>query len=561
MHKTALFRVNASTITPIFTVRYQKQQPSSKARKKRSITRLALVPPPSADQTSMQNSSTAASITADVQALRAAFKSGVTRDFEARKHQLVQLRRLVKENLDEISDALWKDMHKNPIETKLSEVGLVMMEIQEHLDFLEAWSQPERVGTNLGNLPGKSFIYKEPLGVVNIIGTWNYPIQLTLTPLVGALSAGNTVLLRLPGNDTCVHTTEVMAKLVAKYLDDRFVRTVRGGVEASKVMLEQRFDLIFCTGGEFIGKIVAEAAAKHLTPTILELGGKSPTIVDETCNIAVTARRIAWGGFMNAGQTCVRPDYVMVSKKIGDKLVAAIERELHNFFGDDAQKSDSYGRLVNERSYARVSALLAKDTKRVTCGGAMDAKDRFIAPTLLNFKTDFDSFDKSAVMSQEIFGPLLPIYYYDTLQEAIDYVNDHPKPLSLYIFTTNAKNREHVLTHTTSGGVTVNDTVVHLSNSSLPFGGVGSSGMGAYHGKHSFDAFTHRKGVQVKYNILDAPQRYQPYTKSAETVLAIMLAPIPHRIIKTVKYAAFAIVLALISVLVKHNASKFPRLQ
>uniref|UniRef100_K3X9P3 Aldehyde dehydrogenase n=1 Tax=Globisporangium ultimum (strain ATCC 200006 / CBS 805.95 / DAOM BR144) TaxID=431595 RepID=K3X9P3_GLOUD len=504
--------------------------------------------------------SSAESIVADVQALRAAFRSGVTRDFAARRQQLVQLRRLIDENLGEISDALWKDMHKNPIETKVCEVGLVMMEIQEHLDFLEEWSQPERVGTNIGNLPGQSYIYKESLGVVSIIGTWNYPIQLTLTPLVGALSAGNTVLLRLPGSDTCVHTTQVLAKLVAKYMDNRFVRTVSGGVEASKIMLEQKFDLIFCTGGEFIGKIVAEAAAKHLTPTILELGGKSPCIVDETCDLTIAARRIAWGGFMNAGQTCVRPDYIMVSKKIGDKLVAEIEKELLTFFGKDPQKSDSYCRIVNERSYTRVSGLLANDTKHVTCGGAVDAEDRFIAPTLLNFKTDFASFDKSAVMSQEIFGPLLPIYYYDTLDEAIAYVNDHPKPLALYVFTTNSKNREKVLTETTSGGVSVNDTIVHLSNPNLPFGGVGASGMGAYHGKHSFDAFTHKKGVQFKYNILDAPQRYMPYNKSAEFVLAVMLAPIPHRYIKTAKYAAFALLFAVIGMLVKRNGSRFPAL-
>ncbi|GAB9477414.1 Aldehyde dehydrogenase [Globisporangium polare] len=510
----------------------------------------------------MQNvSSSAATIVADVQALRASFRSGVTRDVKVRKQQLLALRRLIDENLDEITDALWKDLHKNPLETKVSEIGLLVMEIQEHLDYLDDWAKPERVATNLGNLPGKALIYKEPLGVVNIIGTWNYPVQLTLTPLVGAISAGNTVLLRLPGDDTCVHTNELLANLIEKYLDNRIVRTVRGGVEASKVMLEQKYDLIFCTGGEFIGKIVAEAAAKHLTPTVLELGGKSPSIVDETCDIAIAARRIAWGAFMNAGQTCVRPDYVMVNKKVGDKLVAAIEGELENFFGKDAKQSDSYGRLVNDRSYSRVHGLLSKDMKHVTCGGSTDAKDHYIAPTLLNFKTDFKAFNDSAAMSQEIFGPLLPIYYYQTLEEAIDYVNDHPKPLALYVFTTNGKNREQVIAQTSSGGVSVNDTIVHLSNPSLPFGGVGSSGMGAYHGEHSFETFTHKKGVQVKYNILDAKQRYMPYTKSSEAVLSLLLKPIPRSTIKTVKYIAFAVVLAVISALVKVAVGQFHALQ
>ncbi|TYZ63478.1 hypothetical protein PybrP1_006646 [[Pythium] brassicae (nom. inval.)] len=498
-------------------------------------------------------SSTPEEIAADVQALRAAFRAGVTRDLKARKAQLLALRRLLTENSDALCAAMEHDLHKHPTESRLTEISVIFPEIQEHLDYLEDWSAPERVSTNLGNLPGKSLVYKEPLGVVNIIGTWNYPVQLTLLPLVGALSAGNVALVRLPGDDTVVRTNALLAALLAQYMDPRVVRTVRGGVEASKAMLEQKFDLIFCTGGEFIGRIVAAAAAKHLTPTVLELGGKSPSIVDETCDIAVAARRIAWGAFLNAGQTCVRPDYVLVHRRVGDQLVAAIERECVNFFGADPQASDAYCRLVNERSYARVAGLLARDAKFVTTGGATDAKDRFIAPTLLNFKTDLAAFEASATMSTEIFGPLMPIYYYDALDDAIAFVNDRPKPLALYVFTTNAANREKVLTHTSSGGVSVNDTVVHLTNPSLPFGGVGSSGSGAYHGKHSFDTFTHRKGVQVKYSIGDAPQRYPPYSPASERVVALLTKPIPRRTLRTLKFLAFAAAIALIGAVVKRT--------
>lgn len=504
-------------------------------------------------------SSTPETIAADVEALRNAFRSGVTRDVQARKQQLLALRRLVTENLDAMCDALWKDLHKHPTETKVSEVGMILTEIQEHLDYIDDWSAPERVGTNIGNLPGKAFVYKEPLGLVNIIGTWNYPVQLTLTPLVGALSAGNVVLLRLPGDDTCVHTNELLATLLKTYMDPRVVRTVRGGVDASRAMLTHKFDLIFCTGGEFIGKIVAEAAAKHLTPTVLELGGKSPSIVDESANVAIAARRIAWGAFLNAGQTCVRPDYVLVHKRIGDALVAAIQLELTKFFGKDAEASDSYCRIVNDRSFARVHALLKADERHVTCGGAADSSAKYIAPTLLNFQTDFAAFTASAAMSQEIFGPLLPIYYYEALDDAIAFVNDHAKPLALYVFTTNSVVRERVLTETSSGGVSVNDTIMHLANPELPFGGVGMSGMGAYHGKQSFETFTHRKGVQVKYNFLDAKERYMPYTKSSEAVLSLLLKPVPRRTVTTVKYAAFALVLALVSALVKRKV--LPMLQ
>jgi aldehyde dehydrogenase (NAD+) len=486
----------------------------------------------------MSESPTASdAVAASVQALRASFRSGATRDLNTRLSQLKQLRRLLNENVREIQDALFHDLRKPPAETLIAEVAPVRGEISLHEEELHNWAAPERVWTNVANLPGRSFVQRDPLGVVCIISTWNYPVQLSLWPLVGALSAGNCVLLRLPMDDTCVHTSELLKRLVTSYMDPRFVRVVHGGVEATQATLQQKFDLILCTGGTAIGKIVAEAAAKTLTPTILELGGKSPTIVDESCDVAVTARRIAWGAFMNAGQTCLRPDYVLASKKIGDELVAAIQTEVVKFFGVDAQKSASFGRLITKQFFDRVAGLLETDEAFVVFGGETDREDQFVAPTLLNFKQDVDAFTRSAVMQGEVFSPLLPVVYYDTLEEAIDFVNDREKPLALYLYSSNSATRTRVLAETSSGSACVNDSIMQSVNLNLPFGGVGASGMGSYHGKHSFDAFSHKKSVLIKYAMLDAPQRYMPYSNSALKIVLMLLKPLPSSLIVLVTYA------------------------
>ncbi|TMW63734.1 hypothetical protein Poli38472_002675 [Pythium oligandrum] len=495
--------------------------------------------------------STTESIERDMRELRASFKSGVTRDLKARRQVLLQLRKMLQVGGKELSAALRKDLHKGEIECALMEVAVVDNEIQEHLDYMDDWAKPEKVSTNVVNLPGSSCIQRDPLGVVCIISTWNYPVQLTFQPLVGAISAGNTVLLRLPGDDTCVHTNNAIIKLLDEYVDKRFVRYVHGDVEASKVMLDQRFDLIFCTGGTFIGKIVAAAAAKHLTPTILELGGKSPAIIDETCDLTVTVQRLAWASLVNAGQTCVRPDYVLVSSKIGDKFVALLEKTLREFFGEDPQKSEDLCRLVNARQFERVAGILIKDKAHITFGGAMDAKDRYIEPTLLNFKGDFQTFRDAACMGQEIFGPLLPIYYYETLDECIDFINEHEKPLALYGYTSSSANREKILRETSSGSVCINDAIVQLTNSCLPFGGVGQSGMGSYHGKQSFDSFSHKKSVLVRSTWLDVKQRYYPYKPSDMLILGPSLKPITRKMITTLKSLAFAVGMSLIAVAIK----------
>lgn len=494
--------------------------------------------------------STKESIADDVAALRRAFKSRATRPLDVRRKQLEQLQKLIHEGWPELRDALHKDLHRHSLESRMSDVNMVDSELQDHLDYLDDWAKPEKVWTSLTTLPGSSFIQPEPLGVVCIISTWNYPVQLALQPLVGALSAGNCVLLRLPGDDTSVHTNNALIRLFAKYVDKRFVRLVHGGVDATKTMLEHRFDLIFCTGGTFIGKIVAEAAAKFLTPTVLELGGKSPAIVDETCDVAMAVKRIGWASFMNAGQTCVRPDYLMVSAKIGDEFVKQLEQTLKKFFGENAKESDNLARLINARAYERVSSLLKQDKQYVTFGGDLDESQRYIAPTILNFKREFASFSSSACMSQEIFGPILPIYYYEDLNEAIDYITEHEKPLALYVYTSNKITRERVINETSSGGVCVNDSNIQLSNPNLPFGGVGNSGMGAYHGKFSFDTFSHKKAVLVRTSWLDIPQRYYPYTENTEKLMAKLIKPIPRSLVFTAKFAVLQLLIVIAAAIV-----------
>ncbi|CEG50496.1 aldehyde dehydrogenase [Plasmopara halstedii] len=476
-------------------------------------------------------------IAASVKALSTSFHSGATRDVKTRLKQLKQLRRMVNENVQELQDALYQDLRKPPAETLIAELAPVRGEISLHEEELENWAAPERVWTNVANFPGHSCILREPLGVICVISTWNCPIQLSLMPLVGALSAGNCVLLRLPPDDTCVHTSKLLFKLVLKYMDSRFVRAVHGGILVTQVTLQQKFDLIFCTGAATTGKIVATAAATTLTPTILVLGGKSPTIVDETCDIVVAARRITWAAFMNAGQMFLRPDYILVSAKVGDLLISALCKEITAFFGDDPQKSASFGRLLTQKCFDRVATILKQDAKYVVIGNEKDREDCFVAPTVLNFKKDLNAFASSGVMREEVFGPILPVVYYDTLDEVVAFVKERERSLALYLYSLDRKTRARFLTETCSGSVCVNDSMVQSSNLNLPFGGVGASGIGSYHGKYSFDAFSHKKSVLTKYTMMDLPHRYMPYNKSKTKMMLLLLKPLPSTLIAIVAYA------------------------
>ncbi|KAH7461221.1 hypothetical protein PRNP1_013163 [Phytophthora ramorum] len=493
---------------------------------------------------------------ADVAALRASFASGATKDLQTRKTLLKALQRLVNENETLLNEAVWKDLHKHPVELFGTEVSLLKADLQDFIDYVDDWSKPKLKPTNIVNLPGLSYVRPEPLGVVCVIGTWNYPINLLLMPLVAALGAGNCVIVRLPGDDTTRYLNNVLLQLFDKYMDRRYVRCVYGGVEETKKMLQERYDLIFATGGNFLGKIVAQAAAQHLTPTVLELGGKSPCIIDGTADMKLAAKRIAWGAFVNAGQTCVRPDYLLVDASVGDKFVKLLEEELvAQYGGANGKESDSYGRVVNQRMYERLARILDKDRKHVTYGGESDDKQRFISPTLLNFRTKLDSFVSSACMSEEIFGPLLPVYYYSVgdLDEPINFITAREKPLALYHFSSNGTNKERVVNETSAGSMVVNDVLMQLSNANVPFGGVGNSGMGAYHGHYGFEVFSHYKAVIYKNGLLDLPQRYAPYTPAKKFVLSIAMYPFTRLHMRLLKSLGFAAVLAIIAVIVKFS--------
>jgi aldehyde dehydrogenase (NAD+) len=342
-----------------------------------------------------------------------------------------------------------------------------------------------------------------------IVAPWNYPFALTIQPLIGAIAAGNCAILK-PSEHT-PHTSQAIAKIINDNFDPNFIIAIEGGIETNQALLAERFDHIFFTGGTAIGKIVMEAAAKHLTPVTLELGGKSPCIIDETCDLEITAKRIVWGKFYNAGQTCVAPDYLLVQKNIKPLLIEKLVTHVKAFFGENAQTSPDLARIVNDRQFDRLVGLL--DEGKVLIGGNSDKSDRFIAPTLIDAVSP-----NSKIMAEEIFGPILPILEYDQLSEAIAFVNAHPKPLALYFFSSNKQNQERIIQETSYGGGCFNDIIMHLGNPELPFGGVGHSGMGSYHGKASFDTFSHRKSVLKNSFRFDLKWRYPPYKMTLESL-------------------------------------------
>lgn len=435
--------------------------------------------------------------------LKRNFRAGVTRPMSWRRAQLKQLKALIRENQQVLSEALNSDLKKSSFEGWVAELGFTINEIDHTLAHLDEWARPETVSTPLAFQPAHSEIRSEPLGVVLIIGPWNYPVQLVLAPLIGALAAGNCAILK-PSEIAGACSTAI-AQLVPKYMDPQAVRVVEGAVAETQALLELPFDHIFFTGSTAVGRIVMQAAAKHLTPVTLELGGKSPAIVHDDANLKVTARRLVWGKLYNCGQTCVAPDYVLVHESKKDALIAQIRTTLGKFFGADTKASIDYSRIVNERHFDRLVGLL--EGQDVALGGGSDRDSLFIEPTVL---VDVDP--DSPVMQDEIFGPILPVLTYRTLDEAIDFINDRPKPLALYVFTGGRKAREEVLNRTSSGGAAVNQTVLHLAVPDLPFGGVGPSGMGAYHGRSSFETFSHRKAVMNKPTIVDPDLLYPPYT-------------------------------------------------
>ena len=440
---------------------------------------------------------------------RTFFATGKTKDYNFRVAQLNKLAQLIKDHEQLILDAVYADLRKPALEAFGSEILITLSEIKFALKHLKTWMKPKKVGTPINLFPSSSYIYAEPLGVVLIVAPWNYPFALTIQPLIGAIAAGNCAILK-PSEHT-PHTSHAIAKIINDNFDPNFIIAIEGGIETNQALLAEKFDHIFFTGGTAIGKIVMEAAAKHLTPVTLELGGKSPCIVDETCDLEVTAKRIVWGKFYNAGQTCVAPDYLLVQKNIKSVLIEKLVTHVKAFFGENAQKSPDFARIVNDRQFDRLVGLL--DEGKVLIGGNSDKSDRFIAPTLIEAVSP-----NSKIMAEEIFGPILPILEYDQLSEAIAFVNAHPKPLALYFFSRNKQNQERILQSVSFGGGCFNDTIMHLGNPELPFGGVGHSGMGSYHGKASFDIFSLRKSVLKNSFRFDLKWRYPPYTMTLESL-------------------------------------------
>jgi aldehyde dehydrogenase (NAD+) len=440
-----------------------------------------------------------------VKRLRAAFDSGRTRPAEWRKEQLHRLKALLAEGESELSAALAADLGKSALEGFLTEIAFTRAEIDYTLAHLDGWLRPEKVHVPIKQQPGQARIHRDPLGVVLIIGPWNYPVQLLLAPLVGALAAGNAAVLK--PSEVSPNASRALARLIPRYLDADAVAVVEGGVPETTALLDERWDHIFYTGNGAVGRIVMTAAAKHLTPVTLELGGKSPTIVDRSANLEVAARRIAWGKYINAGQTCVAPDYVLVDRRVEGPLSARLRDAVRQFYGDDPQASGDYGRIINDSHFARLSALLDGDgAGEVIYGGDRDEAQRYFAPTAVR-----GTESTASLMQEEIFGPILPLIAVDDIDAAISFVNAREKPLALYVFAEDAAVARRVVDNTTAGGVCVNSTVFQLAVPGLPFGGVGGSGMGAYHGRATFETFTHAKSVLTKPTAIDPSIAYPPY--------------------------------------------------
>ncbi len=445
------------------------------------------------------------SISKTIENQRKFFRSGATRDVSFRIRQLKLLATVVNTNETEILDALRKDMNRPAFEAFSAEIGFVLSDIKHILKNLRSWSRPCKVKNPPATKSAKSVIYPEPYGIALVIAPWNYPFQLLLSPLVGAIAAGNCAVAK--PSEISAHSSAVITKIISDNFDPGFLAVIEGGVEESSALLAERFDSIFYTGGTEVGKIVMQAAAKHLTPVTLELGGKSPCVVEPDVNLEYTARRIAWAKFFNAGQTCIAPDYLLVSKKVKADLLKKMKDCIQGFYGADPISSADYGRIINDRHFERLSRLL-KDGE-VIVGGRAESDQRYIAPTVI----DEVSMD-STLMQEEIFGPILPVLEYDDISDAIEMINSRPRPLALYLFSRDEANQKRVIHETSSGGVCVNDTILHITNPNLPFGGIGDSGFGSYHGKASFDTFTHYKSTLKQTFAFDVKQRYPPYAKN-----------------------------------------------
>jgi len=437
------------------------------------------------------------------------FYSGETKNISYRREQLTKLKEAISHREQDILDALKKDLNKSEYEAYLTEIGFIYHEIKDMLKNIDYWATPRKEKTPITHFGGKSYVYKEPYGVTLIIAPWNYPFQLAIAPLIGALGAGNTAIIK-PSEFT-PNTSMVIRDLIASTFPEKYVAVVEGDAEVSKALLEEKVDYIFFTGSSQVGKKVMEAASKHLTPVTLELGGKSPAIIMEDANLKIAAKRIVWGKFLNAGQTCVAPDYILIHEKRRRKFLKLVMYYTKKWFGEEALKKRNYPNIIHENHVDRLVSMI--DEEKVFYGGGFNRERRFVEPTIMmDVNMDDD------VMAEEIFGPILPILFYKHDYEIIEMVRQRPNPLALYLFTENKENEKMILGNLSFGGGCVNDTIMHLATPYLPFGGVGESGMGAYHGKSSFDTFTHEKSVLKQTTSFDLPIRYSQSQTSLKTL-------------------------------------------
>lgn len=430
------------------------------------------------------------------------FYNGNTLDIDYRKASLRKLKNEIKKNEDNIFNALKKDLNKSEFESFATEIGLVYEEINETLKNIDKWSKRKKVKTPISQFKASSYIYKEPYGNALIIAPWNYPFQLVMAPLIGAIAAGNTVVIK--PSELAPATASVIENIISNVFNKEYIAVIQGDIDVNKALLEERFDYIFFTGSTVVGKIVMEAATKNLTPITLELGGKSPCIVDKSDKIDLFAKRIVWGKLLNSGQTCVAPDYFLIHKDIKEEFLKSVKKYVKEFYGDNPIKSEDYVKIINKRHFQRILSLIDKDN--ILLGGNYDEAKLKIEPTVVEVK----SLDEQ-IMSEEIFGPIMPIITYSKYEEVIKNIRNFEKPLALYLFTENKVLEKNILENINFGGGCINDTIVHLATTELPFGGVGMSGMGSYHGKRSFDTFTHEKSILKRSNWIDIPLRYPPY--------------------------------------------------
>ncbi len=444
---------------------------------------------------------------------QAFFQSGASKELAFRMQQLRQLERAIDKWENELLRALELDLGKCRQEAYMTEVGLLRAELAYIMKHLPSWVQVRKVRTPCLYPGARSFIYPEPLGQVLIISPWNYPVYLALTPLLGAMAAGNCTVIK-PA-ELAPHSSAVLQSLIQDSFPEEYIAVLEGGAEMSSELLEQPFDHIFFTGGSAVGKLVMQAAARRLTPVTLELGGKSPCLVDQDVNIEYTARRIIWGKFLNAGQTCVAPDYLLLQREIKEPLLKKMGEVLLKFYGANPRQSPDYARIVSAGHFQRLEALLADG--RILYGGEAVREERYIAPTIMDCIAP-----DSPLLQEEIFGPLLPVLEFGDLEEAIQFVNERPKPLALYFFSRSRKRQEQVLKWSSSGGVCINDTLSHISSPYLPFGGVGESGIGSYHGRASFELFSHKKSVLQQSLSFDIPLKYPPYRIPLQTLKKLL---------------------------------------